>query len=801
MSDTPTKPRNPRLKDVAEEILGKPVKRSAKKSLGNKVLGSTAQKMTQVRFNRDSGVIGVIRDPFMSTMPQDEAPSGQSVVLDLDLDDDALNMPGSGNLQTDLLGKAIEPPPLPIQPPPLPKEAEAQDSIAWQIEEEEIVIPLQASVPDFGGALRVPKTMPGEVVHARPEPADPPPLPSFHEQPDPPLPGFMYPTNEPDAPEAAAKISQAPLRKTMMMSRKPTLPEILLDRGLLSEEAIAQVEKERKGRGKQLGFVPALQKLGLIKQEIYGRLVIAVLENLGEASGLDDFHDLADLEVLDSMRVAKREKDRVFPLRIRETKRGRVLDALIGDPNNLMLMDELRAVYNVARVLPVAPWNQNAIDNYGNEMSRQRAKELGGETGTDTSITVLKAPGEEDVDAEAAARGKSDKYITRIVDKIIYDGVRLGASDIHVEYGELPRVRYRVDGLLQEGGWIGREDYPAVVSRFKILSQMDISERRLPQDGNIRLGVEGRGVLDFRVNTIPSSGGEKVCLRILDGSKLRDLGIHQVGLPEDILENYLDKVDKPQGMILITGPTGSGKSTTLYSSLYYVLDTKGKETNIVTAEDPIEYRVEGLNQTQLNEKAKLSFPVILKSFLRQDPDVILVGEIRDLETAELAMKASQTGHMVLSTLHTNTAIATVARLVNMGIEPFMVADVLLCVMNQRLARRICSHCKTEQVEIDPRHLAMLPAHERDKHPFYMGAGCSHCSQRGYKGRVGFYEYLNINPAMKRMINSRATEEEMLYQARDDGFLTLREYGLLKAQEGISTLEEVYNHTIDPFGGE
>ncbi len=632
-------------------------------------------------------------------------------------------------------------------------------------------------------------------------PPEPPPLPE--EETPPPLPDELeLPPPLPEEQEKAEKEEKADTeappaeQKPSLFKKKQPIGEILIKHGVITRADLDYALKYQADHARDKKIGALLAQLNLISNDKYGLLVKALMGQLQSGnSDLTEVGQFINFSLSDRLKLSRLEKELFFPLRIIEDRGMRTLEVYIENDADLFKLDELAAIFNVGKVRPVGNFDKSLLKHLISEIQKTKAAEIQPESGD--RITVLTVPDEENVDSDAIKRGKEDNYISRIVDKIIYDGVKLGASDIHVEYGEVPRVRYRVDGLLQEGGWISTEDYPAVVSRFKIMSELDISERRVPQDGNIRLGIEGHGVMDFRVSTLPASGNEKIVLRILDSNKLHDLSLDMIGLPEPILESYIDKITRPQGMVLITGPTGSGKSTTLYSSLIYLLETRGKEMNISTAEDPIEYKLEGLNQSQLSEKVGLTFPRILKALLRQDPDIILVGEIRDLETAGLAIKASQTGHLVLSTLHTNTSVATIARLVNMGIEPFMVADTLLAVMNQRLARRICSNC-VEEYTPNKKLMAMIPAHERSGYTFTHGTGCDRCNQRGYKGRLGFYEYLNVNRVLRRMIIERATEEEMLLQAREDGFMTLREYGLSKVKEGLTTMDEVMHHTVDPF---
>ncbi len=588
--------------------------------------------------------------------------------------------------------------------------------------------------------------------------------------------------------------------------KKMPIGEILVQNGVINRNELeyALQYQQDQARDKKLGEI--LIRLNLIKDNQYDLLINALLQQMtSQELALDEVGQFVNLNLAEKLSLSRLERENFFPLRIVEKGGVRVLDVFIEDDTDLFKLDELAAIYGVGQVRSVGKFDPTLLKSLIQEIQRTKAAEIKpGEGVTEDMITMLKAPSDEDIDPDAIQRGREDNYISRMVDKIIYEGVKLGSSDIHVEYGEVPRVRYRVDGILQEGGWISTEDFAAMTSRFKIISGLDITERRVPQDGNIRLGIEGRGVLDFRVSTVPVAGGagEKIVLRILDGSKLRELGIDAIGLTDEILDHYMGLLESPQGMILITGPTGSGKSTLLYSSLYYLLDKKGKEINICTAEDPIEYSVQGLNQVQLNEKQGLTFPKILKAFLRQDPDIILVGEIRDLETASLGIKAAQTGHLVLSTLHTNTTIQTIGRMANMGVPRYLIGETVLCIFNQRLARRLCQECKQPHYVEDKKTELMIPkelrAAAREGKVYFEADGCSSCNGSGYKGRLGLYEFLPITKVIKAGIIADKTEMEMLDIAAEQGVLTLREYGLKKAQEGVTSLEQVKHHTLDMF---
>ncbi|WP_370315191.1 type IV-A pilus assembly ATPase PilB, partial [Thalassolituus sp.] len=390
-------------------------------------------------------------------------------------------------------------------------------------------------------------------------------------------------------------------------------------------------------------------------------------------------------------------------------------------------------------------------------------------------------------------KGADDAPIVRFVNKILLDAIRIGASDIHFEpYEKRYRVRYRTDGVLQEVAQPPANLSGKIAARLKVMSQMDISERRIPQDGRIKMKISKNKSIDFRVNTLPTLWGEKVVLRILDPGSAK-LGIDALGYEEDQKKMYLNALSKPQGMILVTGPTGSGKTVSLYTGLN-ILNVEG--TNISTAEDPVEINLEGINQVNVNNKVGLDFASALRSFLRQDPDVVMVGEIRDLETAQIAIKAAQTGHLVLSTLHTNSAAETLTRLANMGVPAFNIATSVSLIIAQRLARRLCAQCK-EPADIP--HETLLEAGFTDSmladaeifHP----VGCEHCN-KGYKGRVGIYEVVEITDAISRIIMEGGNSIQISDAARQAGFHDLRTSALMKVAQGVTSLEEANRVTTD-----
>ncbi|HEX9670053.1 MAG TPA: ATPase, T2SS/T4P/T4SS family, partial [Thermoanaerobaculia bacterium] len=410
------------------------------------------------------------------------------------------------------------------------------------------------------------------------------------------------------------------------------------------------------------------------------------------------------------------------------------------------------------------------------------------------SLTVLDE--DQELDLEALERESEEAPVVRLVNIILTDAIKKGASDIHIEpYEKDYRVRYRIDGVLYEMMHPPLRLREAITSRVKILAKLDIAEKRLPQDGRIKIKTkvaDRMKDLDYRVSVLPTIFGEKIVRRLLDKDKLM-LDMTKLGFEPDSLRKFEQAILKPYGMVLVTGPTGSGKTNTLYSALSRI---NTPEVNIITAEDPVEFNLTGINQVQMKEQIGLNFAASLRSFLRQDPNIILVGEIRDFETAEVAIKAAMTGHLVLSTLHTNDAPSSVSRLMNMGIEPFLVATSVHMVVAQRLVRRICTFCK-EPSELAPAALvaAGFSEHEARTIKLFRGRGCERCSATGYKGRVGLYEVMEIDEEMRELILTGASANELRQKAIERGMLTLRSSGLQKVREGMTTVEEVLRETV------
>jgi type IV pilus assembly protein PilB len=476
------------------------------------------------------------------------------------------------------------------------------------------------------------------------------------------------------------------------------------------------------------------------------------------------------------------------------------------DPTNVFAIDDIKFMTGLS-VEPVVvsetALNYTIKKYYGTSREMELARvmeDLVAETTTTSDygedIDQVDLEAEQEIDLENLERMAEDAPVVKLVNVILVDALRRGASDIHIEpYEKEFRVRFRMDGVLYHIMSPPVKMRDALTSRLKIMARLDIAEKRLPQDGRIKIRVrlDNRSrELDFRVSTLPTIFGEKIVLRLLDKENLR-LDMTQLGFEPESLEKFKRNINKPYGMVLVTGPTGSGKTSTLYSALQS-LNTP--ETNIMTAEDPVEFNLMGINQVQMKEQIGLNFAAALRAFLRQDPNIVLVGEIRDFETAEIAIKAALTGHLVLSTLHTNDAPSTISRLMNMGIEPFLVATSVNLIQAQRLIRRVCKECKSdihtpEEALID----IGFPASEAKEIKTFKGAGCDKCNNTGYKGRVGLYEVMEITDELRELILVGASGLELRRKAIEEGMLTLRQSGLEKIRQGMTTVEEVVRETV------
>jgi type IV pilus assembly protein PilB len=487
-------------------------------------------------------------------------------------------------------------------------------------------------------------------------------------------------------------------------------------------------------------------------------------------------------------------KHQVLPL----FARGNRLFLAQSDPTNHQAVSEVsfQTGLSVESVLVEHDKLEARIEEFLNEQEESNGESLG--TIDDIHLDDLDIEAldeEENANADMGADG-DDAPIVRFVNKLLLDGIKQGCSDIHFEpYEKIYRVRFRTDGILKEVTKPPINLAPRLAARLKVMSQLDISERRVPQDGRIKLRISKNRAIDFRVNTLPTQFGEKIVLRILDPTSAQ-VGIESLGYEEDQKAAYMEVLHQPQGMILVTGPTGSGKTVSLYTGLN-ILNTP--ERNISTAEDPVEINMAGINQVQVRERVGLTFPEALRAFLRQDPDIIMVGEIRDLETAEIGIKAAQTGHLVLSTLHTNSAAETLTRLLNMGVPAFNVATTVNLIIAQRLGRRLCPHCRKPANDIPQNILEEegfgdigIPMEEFE---LYHPEGCPKCTN-GYKGRVGIYEVLKVTPAVSRIIMEGGNSLDIAETAKKEGFRTLRQSALRRAAEGIISLEEANRVTKD-----
>lgn len=472
--------------------------------------------------------------------------------------------------------------------------------------------------------------------------------------------------------------------------------------------------------------------------------------------------------------------------------RGNHLFLATDDPSNQVALKEIQFHTGLNTSSVVVETNKliKLIDKLLHEKESQGLTDYVDDS---SDLDGLEITAEEE-EQETGSDNNDDAPVVKFVNKILVDAIKKGVSDIHFEpYEREYRIRYRQDGILSEIAAPPVSLSSRITSRIKIMSSLDISERRIPQDGRFKLKLSRNRSIDFRVSTCPTIGGEKVVMRILDPGSTR-LGIEALGFSHKQQEYFLHCIEKPQGMILVTGPTGSGKTVTLYTALN-ILNTK--EVNISTAEDPVEIKVPGINQVNINPKAGLTFSGTLRSFLRQDPDIIMVGEIRDLETAEISVKAAQTGHLVLSTLHTNSAAETLTRLLNMGVPSFNIASSVSLIIAQRLARKLCDTCKTIRDDVTPQSLIELGFSEEDSKTVKMhtAVGCNLCTQ-GYRGRIGLFEVMLMSKTIGQIIMSGGNSLDILKQAQLEGMLTIYQSGLVKIKQGITTMEEVNRVTVE-----
>jgi type IV pilus assembly protein PilB len=561
------------------------------------------------------------------------------------------------------------------------------------------------------------------------------------------------------------------------------LGELLVREKLISLQQLRQAQEEQKKSGHNLGY--ALAKLGYVNDEE----ITNFLSNQYRlpAVNLDEYEIDSDVIKIVSREVC--QKHGIVPV----SRSGSSLIVAMSDPTNLNAIDDIKFLsgYNVEPVVSSEAAIEAAIERYYN--AGPSYEEVLEDFDLDEDEIDFDATADAGVSALELEKESEDAPVVRLVNVLLLNAIKKGVSDIHIEpYEKRLRVRYRIDGVLTEEMSPPMRLKNALVSRLKIMSQLDIAERRLPQDGRIKLKL-GRGrEMDFRVSTLPTMWGEKIVMRLLDKGNLQ-VDMEKLGFDPKPRADFEWAIAQPWGMVLVTGPTGSGKTTTLYSALS-ALNTP--EVNISTAEDPVEYNLHGINQCQMHDDIGLNFAAALRSFLRQDPDTIMVGEIRDFETAEIAVKAALTGHMVLSTLHTNDAPATISRLLNMGVEPFLITASVNLVLAQRLARRNCADCK-EQVEQDPQALIDIGCDpELAKNAKIMrGKGCATCNNTGYRGRVALYEVMRFTEELKELVLQGASTAELKMAAIKGGMSSLRMSGIKKILDGITTVEEVARVTM------
>jgi type IV pilus assembly protein PilB len=580
--------------------------------------------------------------------------------------------------------------------------------------------------------------------------------------------------------------------------------ELLLKEKRITPQQLQEALNAQKANGGKLGA--SLVKLGFVRDEE----ITALLSKQYGVPSINLAQFELDPAVIKLVPADTAVKYQIVPL----SRNGASLTIAMTDPTNVFAMDDIKFMtgYNVEPVVASEIAVLEAIERYYAGASTKAAATSSGGIGVssldmatraleelpqisdDDDVEVLQEM--EEIDAASLERQGGEAPVIRLVNVVLMSAISKGASDIHIEpYEKEYRIRYRVDGILYNIMSPPMKFRDAIASRVKIMAKLDIAEKRLPQDGRIKIRFNDNGSsreIDFRVSVLPTLFGEKIVMRLLDKTKLM-LDMTKLGFEQESLTRYEAAIMKPWGMVLVTGPTGSGKTNTLYSSISKI---NTPETNIMTAEDPVEFNLPGINQVQVRENIGLNFAAALRSFLRQDPNIILVGEIRDFETAEIAVKAALTGHLVLSTLHTNDAPSTINRLMNMGIEPFLVASSVNLICAQRLVRRVCANCKVdhplpEQGLIDA---GFSPDDASTVVPV-RGEGCDKCNRTGYKGRVGLYEVMEVGEQLRELILVGASALELRRKAVEDGMLTLRMSGLRKVKEGLTTIEEVARETV------
>jgi type IV pilus assembly protein PilB len=569
-----------------------------------------------------------------------------------------------------------------------------------------------------------------------------------------------------------------------MSTQNPTqnrLGELLVREKLISLQQLRQAQEEQRKSGNNLGY--ALAKLGYISDGEITNFLSA--QYRVPAVNLDEYELDPEVTKLVSREVCQKHK--IIPI----SRTGSALVVAMADPTNLHAIDDIKFLtgFNVEPVVASETAIAGALERAHAAQTASYDEMLQEFADEDVEFSV----DAEDVNILELEKAAEGAPVVRLVNAILLNAIKKGASDIHVEpYEKKIRVRYRIDGVLMEEMQPPIKMKNAIASRLKIMASLDIAERRLPQDGRIKLKMGKGREMDFRVSVLPTIWGEKIVLRLLDKGNLQ-LDMTKLGFDARPLTDFQWAINQPWGMVLVTGPTGSGKTTTLYSALSELNKTSH---NISTAEDPVEYNLHGINQVQMHDEIGLNFAASLRSFLRQDPDIIMVGEIRDFETAEIAVKAALTGHMVLSTLHTNDAPSTISRLLNMGVEPFLITASVNLVLAQRLARKICADCKAP-FKIDPAVLIEFgfTPEQVQKAQIMRGTGCKTCNGSGYKGRIALYEVMRFNETLKEMVLQGESTASLKVAAVKNGMSTLRMSGIEKILQGMTTTEEVGRVTM------
>lgn len=569
----------------------------------------------------------------------------------------------------------------------------------------------------------------------------------------------------------------------MVPGLKEKLIKILIDKNLIKESDLERALSVQREKGGSLSDI--LVGLSLISRN---DLMIVLSEGLGiPPINLSRYKIDPNVIKLIPKKIARNY--RILPI----SQMGNTLIIVMVDPLNILAIDDIKALtgFKINLVITTEKDIAEALGQYYDESSYAAIEKIIDDMDEGSSIKFLESSSESMETSLDLLKMTQDAPVVKITNLLLAEAVNLRASDILVEPLDTElRIRYRVDGILREGKRPPKILHNAIVSRLKVMSDLDIAERRLPQDGRFKVRLQGREV-DFRISVLPSSMGEKVALRILDKSQA-NLDITKLGFDEKSLEVIRKAAAKPHGMILMCGPTGCGKTTTLYSVLEHV---NSVEKNLVTVEDPIEYVLEGVNQVAVRPEIGLTFAAALRSILRQDPNIIMIGEIRDFDTVDIAIKAALTGHLVLSTLHTTTATGSIIRLVNMGLEPFLITSSIVLVGAQRLVRKICAGCK-EPYRASPEVLEKLNIKaDTGRATFYQGKGCSSCLNTGYKGRIALIEVLELSPKIKSLILEDAQEYKIREEARREGMNTLRENGMQLALDGVTTLDEVLRVTV------